>query len=243
LINLDPAIQNLIVASAIALMAMLGYLLNKIDLIGSIGGVLVALIIWFGGGLESIMALFLFFVTGSLITYQNKDLKLVQSINHENDNKRGLSNVLGNGGMASILSIIAIVFPEHELLIKNLILASIATACSDTFSSELGNRYGRKYYDIISFQESTRGLDGSVSINGFLFGVIGCSLIATTTLFLDNNFKIILIIIVSGFVGNISDSILGATLQQRGFLNNHSVNFIATLIGSVTALILIVFII
>jgi len=103
----------------------------------------------------------------------------------------------------------------------------------------VGYRYGRKYYDIISLQASNRGKDGSVSINGFLFGVIGCSLIATTTLFLDNNFKIILIIIVSGFVGNISDSILGATLQQRGILNNHSVNFIATLIGSIISLILL----
>ncbi|MCK5704029.1 MAG: DUF92 domain-containing protein, partial [Cyclobacteriaceae bacterium] len=52
--------------------------------------------------------------------------------------------------------------------------------------------------------------------------------------------KRMLIITVSGFSGNILDSVLGATLQQNGYINNHQVNFLATLFGSLFCLLLFI---
>ncbi|MCK5278412.1 MAG: DUF92 domain-containing protein, partial [Cyclobacteriaceae bacterium] len=55
-----------------------------------------------------------------------------------------------------------------------------------------------------------------------------------------NDYKRMLIITVSGFSGNILDSVLGATLQQNGYINNHQVNFLATLFGSLFCLLLFI---
>ncbi len=45
-------------------------------------------------------------------------------------------------------------------------------------------------------------------------------------------------IIMAGAVGNITDSLLGATLERSGIINNNWVNFINTFTGAVVCLLL-----
>ena len=40
---------------------------------------------------------------------------------------------------------------------------------------------------------------------------------------------------MSGFVGMLADSLLGATIQRRGWLSNEAVNFVATLAAAALA--------
>jgi uncharacterized membrane protein len=43
------------------------------------------------------------------------------------------------------------------------------------------------------------------------------------------------IVTVSGFLGTNIDSLLGATLQQRGILSNNGVNVVSTAVGGIVA--------
>lgn len=230
--NLSLSITEIFISIAIISSALVGYSLKRIDFLGAITGIVLAFFIWYGGGEECLMALFLFFIFGSIASSWKLDIKNHHKLAQENDGKRSISNVFANGGVAGILSACSLLIPEGENIIKFMIIASFATACSDTFSSEFGNIYGKKYYNIISFKQENRGVDGAVSFGGLLFGLIGSSLIAISTLLFQFDLTAVILIFICGLLGNLFDSILGASFQKDGYLNNHQVNFWATLFGS-----------
>lgn len=218
-----------IITTAIISTAITAIYLKKIDLKGGITGIALSFIIWLGSGEIALLALFTFFVLGTLASSWKKEKKLQLKLYQENDGKRSIRNVLNNGGVAGFISFIAFVMPEHHTVLMTLILSCFATACSDTLSSELGNIYGSRYYNIINWKVAKRGIDGAVSLEGFGFGILGSVFIAFIPMLFQPDITMFLIISLSGFLGNIIDSILGATLQQKNILNNHSVNFVATL--------------
>ncbi len=235
---MEAFISPSIVFSAIFLVAILGFVLKKINFNGAITGAALAIIIFLGGGLESLIALLIFFVLGSYASSWKKDFKKQYSLTQENEGKRGVANVLANGGIAGCLAIFALLAQDHHHIMVMMIISSFATACSDTLSSELGNIYGKKYFDIATLKSSKRGLDGTISKQGLWFGLLGSTAVALGTFAIHKDYALALIITFSGFLGNIIDSLLGATLQRKGHLNNHQVNFLATLAGSLFSLLL-----
>ncbi len=220
---------KLIISAAIIITAILAISLKKIDLKGGLTGVALSFIIWLGSGEITLLGLFSFFIFGTLASSWKKEKKVQQKLYQENEGKRSIRNVLNNGGVAGFISFVAFLLPEHHTLFMTMVLSCFATACSDTLSSELGNIYGTKYYNITNWKKATRGIDGAVSLEGFGFGIIGSVLIAMIPIFFQPDITMFVIIALSGFLGNIIDSVLGATLQQKNVLNNHSVNFFATL--------------
>jgi len=113
-----------------------------------------------------------------------------------------------------------------------MIAAAFSSATADTLSSELGNLYGRKYYNITSFKKDLKGLDGVISLEGTLFGLAGSVLIALIYSVRTGWGHPFWWIIMAGTLGNFSDSILGATLERRRLLKNNAVNFLNTLVAA-----------
>jgi uncharacterized protein (TIGR00297 family) len=81
------------------------------------------------------------------------------------------------------------------------------------------------------------GTDGAISLVGTLAGVVAAGIVALAgTLALRGDFDLFWISCAGGVFGLVFDSLLGATLEQRGWLNNDAVNFLSTASAAAFAL-------
>lgn len=199
-------------------------------------GGLLAVIIFIGGGFTGISLLTAFFVLGAGATAWKFKTKKKDGLAESGNGKRNAGQVFANAGAAAILALLATYNTNHAALLHLMIAASFSATTADTLSSELGNVYGRRYYHILSFREIQRGANGAVSLQGIVAGIMGSTIIALTyVLGTGWNAPHFLVIIIAGTAGNIIDSILGLTLENKGLLTNNAVNFLNTAAGAVVA--------
>lgn len=202
-------------------------------------GGIIALSVYLGMGFKGVAMLGAFFILGTGATAWQKNKKYA-SVNREAA-ERKTSQVIANGGVAALCGLLCFVFPEQKLVYSLMLAGSLSTATADTLSSELGTLYGTRFINIITLQSDIRGLDGVISFEGIIIGLLGSAFIAliySAGNFTLNNF---ILIVIAGTAGNLFDSLLGALLERKNLLSNDAVNFIATLIGAALAGVCVVF--
>lgn len=209
---------------------------RKLTAYAALTGGILTFFIYAGTGYVGVVLITAFFLLGSFATSWKYNEKQKMKMHEENLGKRSSGQVFANAGVAGIIGFLALIFPEHQPLFILMIAAAFSSATSDTLSSELGNLYGRKYYNILSFKQDTKGMDGVVSIEGTLFGIVGSVLIAAIYVLIIGWSSDFFWIILAGTLGNVSDSILGAGLERRKILKNDSVNFINTVVATLVVL-------
>ena len=120
------------------------------------------------------------------------------------------------------------------------VVAALAEATADTLASELGEVLGGPPFLVTTLRRVAPGTDGAVSLAGTVAGTGGAVLVvlvAMSTLGLRPGDAIAAGL---GAVGGLFvDSLLGATAERRGWLNNDAVNFLSTFAASVIALAII----
>lgn len=213
---------------------------KKLTIGGAFTGAFLALAIYAGAGWAGIILLGSFFILGTAATSVGKRYKERLGIAQDNGGRRNTGQVLANGGVAGILGAIAFLFPQYGNLCLLMIAASFSSATADTLSSELGSIYGSRFYDVLSFKKGRRGDDGIISLEGLLFGLEGSLLIAVIYACAAGWGSNVVWIIVAGTVGNLTDSVLGATLERKGVLRNDAVNFLATVAAALFILLVTV---
>jgi uncharacterized protein (TIGR00297 family) len=118
-------------------------------------------------------------------------------------------------------------------------LAAMAEAAADTVSSEMGQVFGGPPRLITSLRSVEPGRDGAVSVTGTLAGVAaGAAIAGLGTWALHRDARLYWVSFAGAVFGLFFDSLLGATLEERGWLNNDGVNFLST--GSAAAVALMI---
>jgi uncharacterized protein (TIGR00297 family) len=219
--------------------AVLSVVTKKLTVAAALLGVIIGLLVFVGGGYTGIALLGTFFVLGSGATSVGLRRKEELGAADENKGRRTAGQVIANGGVAAILGGVAYYQPQQVDILQLMMAGSLAAATADTLSSELGTLFGRRFYNVITFKKDQRGLDGVVSMEGTCIGAGGAAFIAVIYS-IGHGWNIsFLWIMLAGIIGNLADSILGATLERRHLMGNNVVNFINTLTGALVCWLLL----
>jgi uncharacterized protein (TIGR00297 family) len=116
-------------------------------------------------------------------------------------------------------------------------LAVLCEAAADTVASEVGQVLGGAPRLLTNLQRVETGTDGAISIAGTAAGILAAILVAATgALTLGGGWRMASVACAGGLLGLFIDSLLGATLERRGRLNNDLVNFLSTASAAAAAL-------
>ena len=116
-------------------------------------------------------------------------------------------------------------------------LAAMAEAAADTVSSEIGQVFGGRPRMISTMRAVEPGTDGGITLAGSLSGIAAAAIVAALTAFaLGADWQLFKISLAGAVFGLFFDSLLGATLERWGWLNNDGVNFLSTASAAAFAL-------
>lgn len=112
-------------------------------------------------------------------------------------------------------------------------VAALAEAATDTVASEVGEWRRRDAFMITTGTRVPAGTDGGITVSGTLAGLAGgvvialvaagCGMVASREIWIP---------VAAGFAGMVADSLMGATIQRRGWISNQGVNFVATAVAA-----------
>lgn len=254
-------VVDLFVVVAFALAAIF---LKALDGRGFLASVAVGYSILLGGGIGWFVIVAVFFTLGISFTWYKYEYKKKIGGAQDKGGARNWPNILANGGSASIFAVGAYLNPSPIFAI--MFLGSVSTAAADTAATELG-LLSRRLPKLITHPSRSvmPGTSGGVSLLGFAGAALASLVIGVMGFLLGivrNPTLILLVCLVGGVVGAVFDSVLGATLQRKGycwiclkpteslrhcgeptaktgglsFIENNIVNLLATLMGSAAAL-------
>jgi uncharacterized protein (TIGR00297 family) len=258
--------QNLLLGLSLALViAALAYRRGALSFSGAVGATLVGTLIFAVGGLAWALLLIAFFITSSALSHYKARAKTPLAEKFQKGHRRDLGQVLANGGWGALLAL-AYAFAPHPLLFVAFV-GALATVNADTWATELGVLSKTAPRLITNGRQVAVGTSGGVTRLGTFVAFGGALLIGALAVlpipFTQHASHITplftLIAAISGLLGSLFDSLLGATVQAiyfcdldqketesaihrcgratrllRGWrwLDNDWVNFLASVVGS-----------
>jgi len=163
----------------------------------------------------------------------------------KNDGPRGVKNVLANN--VGVIVALALAYAgASKFTVDAVFFSSLGFAIADTFGSEGGSIQGKAWL-ITTLKRVNVGTDGGISHLGEIATVLGAGLVLLLALLLR---KLGLTlgsltlgqalrgIFLSSVLAAHIDSLLGATLQRKGLMDNHSVNAVSCLSSVLLAYVL-----
>jgi uncharacterized protein (TIGR00297 family) len=222
-----------------AVVAAIGYAAGTVTVAGAMTGAVIGTVIaiavgW--GGWAVLLATFGLAVVSSRLGLRRKSLL---GIAEARGGRRGAGNAIANTGVAAIAAMLASLTYAHDAA-RIAFVAALAAGGSDTVASEIGKAWGRRTILVATLTPVPAGTSGAISAEGTAAGLIGAfALAAFASVFGLISFSTVPVIVVAATVGAFAESVLGATLEGPGILNNDVLNFVNTAIAACVALALV----
>jgi len=235
--QLDPGgyVYSESLPTGLALSTALGgaaYAEKKIDTGGLIMGIAAGTVMYVSLGLGGFVMLFSFVALSIVATAASSKARGLD----KSYSVRGMGNVAANLGPAAAFAI-ASLFSDNPHMFNVGFCACLGAALSDTVSSEIGIAYGKRHVDIVTRAQTAAGVNGAVSMEGSLAGLMGAVFmaIASVTAELASPSEA-WIVLAGGTLGFFADSWLGSVYENDGLLTNDAVNAWATFAGGTAAM-------
>jgi len=215
----------LAISGALALLALAAHTVNRS---GAAMGFVLGVAIYMGYGYKSFLILLTFFVLGSVATRLGYARKAARGVAEGRRGARSWREATANTLAAAFFSVLVIT-THYEAAFLAALIAALAEAAGDTISSEIGQWLSGRAYLITTFKPVPAGQDGGISLMGTLAGMCASTVVVAVGYSLGLcRLETAIVALLAAGVGNLFDSLLGATIERRGLVNNGIVNFIGT---------------
>lgn len=216
--------------------ALLAWMLRSVTRGGALAGAVITFAVWIAGPplFVVLFAVFLLTAGATRAGYARKQLRGAA----ERGEGRRASQVIANLLVAAAAALVAQY--AHHVLAFAAAAAALAEAACDTVSSEIGQAYSARAYLVTTFRRVEPGVDGGISAAGTLAGCTAAFAVAAVA----GAMRVIawpwlLPVVAAAVAGMLFDSVLGATLERRGWLSNNFVNLLGTAFAAALVLLLI----
>lgn len=196
--------------------------------------------VWAFGGAPAYALLWIFFGAGTLATRFGRKRKEEMGKAEEAGGRRGAANVLANVTVAAFFVAVAALAPAPEEAFRVAATAAFATALMDTIGTEVGQAVRSATVLLPDFRRVAPGTDGAVSVAGTLGGLLGASLLAGAASAMGWIGPAgVTVAALAAVAGTVVESLLGRAGASWRVSNGHVLNFVNTLAGAGTALLLL----
>jgi uncharacterized protein (TIGR00297 family) len=223
-------------AVANAAVAAAGYLARTVTMTGAMCGAVIGTTIvvtagW--GGWVLLLATFALAVVASRLGLRRK---MQLGIAEERGGRRGAGNAFANTGIAAGAAVLGSLSYAHDAA-HVAFVAALAAGGSDTVASEIGKAWGRRTFLVPSFHPVAPGTSGAVSAEGTAAGLLGAGALGATGVIcgLIPGWAL-LAVVTAATAGSFAESLLSATLEARGIVNNDVLNFLNTAVAAAAAI-------
>ena len=223
--NLDPG--SLWIAAAVSIsFALIARILRGVTVSGAVAGSVICFTFYAGAGAGAFVILVALFALTWMATRFGYRRKATLGTAENHEGRRALQ-VLANLGAAAGC-VIAFHWSGNPVL-PIAFAAAMAEAAADTISSEIGQSRGENARLLTTLEIVPVGTDGGISVLGTLAGLAAtvtmCVISAAVGIFPWSRLGVP---ITAAVAGMFADSLLGASLERRGWINNDTVNFLGT---------------
>jgi len=212
--------------------AVVGFLAGTVTIAGAAAGFIIGVAVFAGTAWPGWIILFATFLAAAVTTRIGHRKKTTLGIAEERGGRRGAGNAIANTGLAAFAALIAIGVVRADLA-RLAMVAALVTAASDTVASEIGKAFGRTTWLVTTFRRVRPGTSGAISLEGTAAGIVSAALLATIAVWLGLiPSQSIGIVAGAATAASLAEGAMGATLEERGVLNNDALNFVNALIGA-----------
>ncbi len=221
---------NLLVAGAAGL-------LRIVRPSGVVAGFAFGTAVWAFGGAPAYALLWIFFGAGTLATRFGRKRKEAMGKAEEAGGRRGAANVLANVTVATFFVAAGALAPAAAAAYRLAATAAFATALMDTIGTEFGQAVRSATVLLPDFRRVAPGTDGAVSVAGTLGGLLGAILLAGAAQAMSWITPAgVAVAALAAVAGTVVESLLGRAGAPWRVSNGHVLNFVNTLAGAGTAL-------
>jgi uncharacterized protein (TIGR00297 family) len=223
--------ERLAIAAAVTVcFALLARVVRGVDRSGMVAGGAACFLLFAGAGPSAFATLVALFLLTWISTRFGHRRKQELGVAERGDG-RNAWQVLANLAVPAMTATAFGMTGNQMWLVAT--VATLAEAATDTVASEVGQSHSRTAHMITTWKPVSAGTDGGITVMGTIAGTIAGLVIAGTAL-LGGMIRPaqLWIPVIAGFAGMLADSLLGASLQRRGWMNNEVVNLTGTIVAA-----------